>query len=138
MLRGRQASLVRLMPSLCTGMVNTMAVQRCWLAFDCKGSCCTSCGGLSVGSCEQTLLAAVPAACRHNMGAVGASAASAVAVPLQRPVCGHCSLRHTSRLQTNERCEGSCCMFWGAPFARCLFWADLPVLAVSDRLQARH
>ena len=68
MLRGRQASLVRLIPSLCTGMVNTMAVPRCWLALGCKASCCTCCGSHSAGSCVQTLLAAVCSSLQTRQG----------------------------------------------------------------------
>ena len=89
MLRGRQGSLVRLMPSLCTGMVNTMAAQRCWLALGCEGSCCTCCGGHSAGSCVQMLFAAVPSSLQTRHGTVGASAARSVVVPLQQLVHRH-------------------------------------------------
>ena len=135
MLRGRHASLVRLMPSLCTGMVNTMAVQRCWLARGCEASCC---GGHSAGSCVQTLLAAVPSSLQTRCGSCRASAASSVAIPPQRPVLRHCSLWHPSRLQTRESCEGSCCTSWGAYFPGCQPCADVLFLAALERLQARH
>ena len=136
MLRGRQASLVRLMPSLCTGMVNTMTVPRCWLAFGCKGSCCPFCGSHSAGGCAQTLLAAVPSSLQTRHGtAVRPSAACSVASPLPRPVRRHCSLWTPAGCRQRRAMRAPAAPS-GAPTS--LAACSALVLAASEGLQARH
>ena len=111
MLRGRQASLVRLMPSLCTGMVNTMAVQRCWLAHSCKGSCCTFCGGHSAGSCVQTVLAAVPSSLQTRQGSCRGVSCKACGSP-SAAACAQTLLAVAPQQAADTReLDGSCCIF---------------------------